>query len=102
MTDSRIPASNDRQASVWIDHNQAVVIDRGQISSDPTVNVLVRASIEPEAAFQARIVEDVADDARILVAGDSAVRTAFDRTFVAITHRPERLVDALPPDRTKV
>lgn len=102
MTDSRTPASNDRQASVWIDHNQAVVIDHGPISSDSTVNVLVRASLEPEANFQAQIVEDVADDARILVGGDSDVRTAFDRTFVAITHRPERLVDAPPPDRTKV
>ncbi len=101
MTDSRIHAPNERRASVWIDHNQAVIIDEGPMTSEPTLNVLVRASLEPEASFQARIVEDVADDARILVAGGSAVRTAFDRTFVAITHHPERLVDSAPARQSK-
>jgi hypothetical protein len=101
MTDSRTPAETDRRASVWIDHNQAVIVGEGPMTSDPTVNVLVRASLEPEASFQARIVEDVADDARILVAGESAVRTAFDREFVAITHHPERLVDSAPARQSK-
>jgi hypothetical protein len=101
MTDSRTPAQNERRTSVWIDHNQAVIVEQGPTNPDPTVDVLIRTSGEPEATFQARVVEDVAGDPRILVAGESGVRTAFDRAFVAITHHPECLVDSTPPRQPK-
>jgi hypothetical protein len=69
-----------------------------------SVELLDRASTESPAAFEARAVHEVVDDDQVVVSGPAAARTEFERTYVAVTHRPDRLVDveAKKPGSRKV
>ena len=82
-------------AIVWLECNQAVVVSH--VTNDQrAVDVLTRAPGETEAQFQARTVDQVANEPRVVVAGPVRARTAFERTYVAITHRPDRIADVEP------
>jgi hypothetical protein len=80
---------------VWIDHDQAIIATR---SSDgaPIVERLGRGALEPETAFEARAVDEVADAGIVMVAGPAFARSSFERALVAVTHRPDRIVDVEP------
>jgi len=60
------------------------------------VEQLGRGSTEAEAALDARTVDAVLDRESVAVSGPAFARVAFERAFVAVTHRPERLVDIEP------
>jgi hypothetical protein len=79
-------------AGVWIDHEQALVVGHEPDGAE-MVDVLDRAPAESEAAFDARVIDEVIDEDRLLVAGPEFARIGFEREYVAVTHRPERLVD---------
>jgi hypothetical protein len=87
-------------ASIWIDANQAVII-RSSAGRPSGVEVLIREPAESGIRFEARTADEVLDTERVLVAGPIDQQTGFDRAFVALTHRPDRLVDAIPLDPTK-
>ena len=84
-----------RQAVVWIDHDQALIVEQ---CADGWKNaeLLDRAPAESQAAFDARTVREVVEDDRLTVSGPAAARTDFERAYVAMTHRPDRLVDVEP------
>jgi hypothetical protein len=82
-------------AVVWIDDTQAIITtsaDDGQ----PVVEQLGRGCMESESLFDARTVEAVIDRDPVAVSGPAFARVAFERAFVAVTHRPERLLDVEP------
>jgi len=83
-------------ASIWIDTNQAVII-RSSAGLPAGVEVLIRLPAETEARFEARAADEVLDTERVLVAGPEEQAMGFDRAFVALTHRPERLVSVSTP-----
>jgi hypothetical protein len=81
-------------AVVWINDLDAVVacrdtdgrittctIDRGSEAELPYLNLVVRA---------------IGDRERVLILGPGSARLALEREYVAIYHRPERLVDVEP------
>jgi hypothetical protein len=80
---------------VWIDHNQAFIVGQGDDGRD-SVELVDRAPGETEADFEARTVGEVVDDERVAVSGPAYARTDFERAYVAMTHRPDRLVDIEP------
>lgn len=82
-------------AIVWIDRDQAVVACH-LADGKEAVEVLQRAPTESPVQFRTRTVDHVADEPRVLVSGLAGDRTAFERTYVAITHRPDRLADLEP------
>jgi hypothetical protein len=84
-----------REAIVWIDHDQAVIVEQGA-DGRQSVELLDRAPDESEAAFEARTADQVVDEDRIVVAGPAYARTDFERAYVELTHRPDRLVDVEP------
>ncbi len=88
-------ARRDSGASVWIDTNQAVII-RSDAGRPSGVEVLIRLPAETEARFEARTADEVLDVEQVLVAGPAEQQVGFDRAFVALTHRPDRLVAASP------
>jgi hypothetical protein len=89
-----------RRASVWIDSNQAVITRR--LGRDPAaVEVLIREPAETEAAFDSRSASEVTDADEVLVAGTADHQAGFDRAFVALTRRPERLVAAWSVRRSR-
>ena len=83
------------EATVWIDHDQAIIATQYP-DGTPLVERLGRGAAEPEAAFEARAVDEVLEIDRVTVAGPAFARTGFERAYVAVTHRPERLVDVEP------
>jgi hypothetical protein len=101
MSDLRARRPHRRHVSMWLDHDQAVIVSQETAGGQNDVGVRVRERSESEPAFQARIVEDLVDDEQVLVGGPDDVRTAFDRAYVAVTHRPDRLVDVEQPGRPK-
>ncbi len=92
----------ESEAVVWIDHDQALVV-ASEPDGPPTAEILERAAAESEIAFEERALEDILDADRVLVSGPADARTSFERAYVAVTHRPDRLVDVEPttPERLK-
>jgi hypothetical protein len=97
MTTRRLTADKPpgHEAVVWIDHDQAVIVEQGPDGRD-SVELLDRVTGESEAAFEARSVHEVVDDDQVVVSGPVSARTDFERAYVAVTHRPDRLVDLEP------
>ncbi len=101
MATRRLTAADVRSAHrvvVWIDHDQAFIVGQGPDGRE-TVVLVDRAQGETEAEFEARTVGEVVDDERVVVSGPAHARTDFERAYVAVTHRPDRLVD-VEPDTT--
>ena len=101
--DTRLTSETDgtrSEAVVWIDREQALIVAGARDGSE-RVEILDRALIETESAFEARATDAVLDADRVLVSGPADVRTDFERTYVAITHRPDRLVDLEPTRRAR-
>jgi len=95
-TQIKAPSSPPTEdAIVWIDPDQAIVFCHLS-DGKQTVDVLQRVPSESPVQFRARTVDQVADEPRVLVSGSAGDRTAFERTYVAITHRPDRLADVEP------
>ncbi len=95
---TRRPTADERPARkvvVWIDHDQAFIVGQGPDGRE-TVELVDRAPGETEADFEARTVGEVVDDERVVVSGPAYARTDFERAYVAVTHRPDRLVDIEP------
>jgi hypothetical protein len=97
MTTRRLTADKrpGHEAVVWIDHDQALIVEQGPDGRE-SVELLDRAPAESEAAFEARTVDEVVDENRVVVSGPAYARTDFERAYVAVTHRPDRLVDVEP------
>jgi hypothetical protein len=83
------------EATVWIDHEQAIIATH-DLDGSPVVERLGRGSSEPEAEFEARAVEEILDRDVVNVAGPAYARTSFERAYVAVTHHPERIIDVEP------
>ena len=86
-----------RDTIVWIDHREAVIVGRDDAGKD-SIEVVAREPHETEAGFDIRAVEEVADRDRVVVSGPAFARTQFERAYVAMTRRPDRLVDVEPQD----
>ncbi len=84
-------ASVSPTAVVWINGRHAVVAvaDGGAGIASSTVERM----IESEADFVARIVGRVGNSERVMVLGPASLRLAVQRAYVAISHRPDRLVE---------
>lgn len=80
---------------VWIDHEQAIITTR-EGHGAPLVERLGRGRFEPEAAFEARAVDEVVDAPSVMVSGPASARTSFERALVAVTHRPDAIIDVEP------
>lgn len=90
----------DQDASIWIDSNQAVII-RSSAGCPAGVEVLIRLPTESEAHFEGRTADEVLDAEWVKVAGPIERQTGFDRAFVGLTHRPDRLVGSRQLDPIK-
>lgn len=81
-------------AIVWIDDRHATVARSG--AGDRLSIAEVERGPEPEVQFLARVVHELGAEARVMIVGESRVRLALEREFVAISHHPECLVAATP------
>jgi len=81
-----------REAAVWIDQGQALIVTRGP-DREESMELLDRMPGESVVTFEARTVDEVLDEDRIVVRGPANARLEFERTYTAVTHRPDRIVD---------
>jgi hypothetical protein len=97
-----VPPAAESEAVVWIDHDRALVV-ASESDGVAIAEVLEREPTETETAFEERALEDVLEADRVLVSGPTGVRISFERAYVAITHRPDRLVDveSTTPERRR-
>jgi hypothetical protein len=90
LTRTRIDKSWS-QAFVWIDHDRAVIDVYG-----PGPRSIVRVDrlpAEGRQKFESRTISKIGEHDRLVVSGPAVARTAFERAYVALTQRPDRLVD---------
>jgi hypothetical protein len=85
-------ADHSKGALVWIDDRQARVTTEAT-DGRAVVEWLDRDPAETASRFGARVVHSVRGLDPVAVSGPSIARIAFERVFVALTHRPELLVD---------
>ena len=79
-------------AVVWISGRHAVVaVDSG--GTNGITSSTVERMIESEADFVARVLGAVGDSERVMVLGPAGLRLAVQRAYVALSHRPDRLVE---------
>ena len=76
--------------TIWIDHQRALVTAYPD-TDRPTVRRMARMPFETEDQFDARVVDAVIDHPRVEVMGPVFARTRFERVYVGVTHRPDRL-----------
>jgi hypothetical protein len=82
----------DRMAVVWVDHSHALVARAH--SGCPGITEIERAyGVEPETGYLLRVLHEAANCDRVLVMGPDADRVAFEREYVALYRRPDRLID---------
>lgn len=81
-------------AVAWLDEHQALV---ATMSHDGAISAceISRGSLS-EAAYLHHVVRVIGDRQRVVILGPGIVRLALEREYVAIFHRPDRLVDVEP------
>ena len=77
-------------AVVWLDEQHAIVARRDPADRISTTEV--RRRQQPEPRYLASVVHEIAGQQHVLVIGPAPIRLALERRFVAVTHRPDRLI----------
>lgn len=95
--DNRIPVTDQSVATsavAWINGRQAMV---ATMSRDGRVSKCeISRGWLPEPSYLAQVVRVIGDRQRVVILGPNSVRLALEREYVAIYHRPDRLVDVEP------
>lgn len=76
-------------AVVWVDERHAIVA-RAYVEGIATSEV--RRVGQPELRYLARVVHEIADRRHVMIVGPQILKLALEREFVAISHRPDRLI----------
>ena len=87
MQTQQIPA-----ALIWLDRRHALVAR--EFTEGALVTEVDRDFAATESSYLLEIVRQAADTDRIVVMGPDGSRVAFEREYVSLYQRPERLVDA--------
>ena len=80
-------------AVVWLDHGHALV---ARAHEGHSVITEVERDADPEAQYLLRIVHEAAGCDRVVVMGPDPSRIAFEREYVTLYRRPDRLIDLGP------
>lgn len=77
-------------AIVWLDRHHALV---ARARDGHSVVTEVVRDADPEVQYLLRVAHEAADCDRIVIMGPDAARIDFEREYVALYHRPDRLID---------
>jgi hypothetical protein len=81
-------------AIVWITRHCAAVA--ASLPGGEFTTAEIERRDDPEPRFLAHVVEAIGEHDRVMILGPSAARLALEREYVAISHRPDRLVPVPP------
>lgn len=89
--DAHLAANPGHQAAVvWLDRLHALVARAPEGHAEVTE---VARESDPEPSYLLRIIHEAAGCDRLVVMGPDSSRIAFEREYVAIYRRPDRLID---------
>jgi hypothetical protein len=77
-------------AVIWLDRSHALVARAREGRAAVTA---VDRAFEPESMYLHRVLNEAADCDRLVVMGPDSARIAFEREYVALYRRPDRLID---------
>jgi hypothetical protein len=80
-------------AVVLLAATEAVVARTRPDGRDEIIRVPRRSSRTGAAPFFVRIIHELGDRAPVVIMGSAPDRTAFEREFVMVSHRPDRLFE---------
>jgi hypothetical protein len=80
-------------AVVLLAATEAVIARTRPDGRDEIARVKRRGRRAEAPSFHVRVLHELGDRAPVLIMGSPAERTAFEREFVAISHRPDRLLE---------
>ena len=83
------------ETEIWIGAEDTLIVDSSSDGGDAVKHV-ERGPAESRPAFELRTLRQIVDRDRLFVFGSPDSRIGFERAYVALTHRPDRLVDAPP------
>jgi hypothetical protein len=85
------PINLGPDAVVWVDERHAIVAraDSGGIETAE-----IRRAGLTETRYLARVVHEIGDRKHVMIVGPQSTRLALEREYVAISHRPDRLIAA--------
>ena len=90
--DTRLAAPAEHPAAVvWLDRMHALIARAHE--GRATVTEVERDYRHPETEYLWRIAREAGDCDRVVIMGPDASRIAFEREFVALYRRPDRLID---------
>lgn len=92
-TPATLPHGELGGAVVLLAATEAVIARTRPDGRDEIVRVRRRTRKTGAPPFFVRILHEVGDRAPVVILGTAAERTAFEREFVAVSHRPDRLLD---------
>jgi hypothetical protein len=81
-------------AVVWVDRRNAVVALRDADGRETTCTISRGGC--PTAGYLELVVRAIGDRERVVILGPGPARLDLERAYVAIYHRPDRLVDVEP------
>lgn len=87
-------------AVVWLDRSRALI---ARAHEGHSVVTEVDRDLDPETQYLLRVAHEAAGCDRVVIMGADAARIAFEREYVALYRRPDRLIDLGPsiaPDRS--
>ena len=92
-TPATMPHGRLGGAVVLLAATEAVIARTRPDGRDEITRVRRRTRRTGAPPFHVRILHELGDRAPVLILGSSAERTAFEREFVAVSHRPDRLME---------
>ena len=84
------PATTDATAVVWLDRTHAMV---ARARDGHSVVTEVDRDLDPETEYLVHVANAAAGCDRVVIMGADASRIAFEREYVALYRRPDRLID---------
>jgi len=85
-----IPHTDQPSAIVWLDRRHALI---ARAHGGHSVVTEVERDADPEGQYLLRIAREAADCDRVVISGPDATRIDFEREYVALYRRPDRLID---------
>jgi hypothetical protein len=94
--------AEDAAAIVWLDLRHALV---ARAREGHSVVTEVERESDPETAYLLRVAHEAAGCDRVVIMGPDAARIDFEREYVSLYRRPDRLIDvglSFQPERREL
>jgi hypothetical protein len=85
-------------AVVWVDARHAIVAQRDAVGGISTVEI--RRAMQNEERYLGHIIHEIGPHEHVMVVGPEPIKLALERRFVAVGHRPDRLMPPPMPGRS--